>query len=80
MLHMLLGGAGCGKSEAMIAEIKRAADAGADVRTLAHEIGHAFGLRAHWYRSRSPIHTTSGCTTGSARRASTASEPEAFAA
>ena len=37
MLHMLLGGAGCGKSEALITEIKRAADAGADVRTLVPE-------------------------------------------
>ncbi|MBR3417707.1 MAG: PD-(D/E)XK nuclease family protein [Oscillospiraceae bacterium] len=37
MLHLLLGGAGCGKSEALITEIKRAAEAGLDVRTLVPE-------------------------------------------
>ena len=37
MLHMLLGGAGCGKSEALISEIAKAAAAGADVRTLVPE-------------------------------------------
>lgn len=37
MLHMITGGAGCGKSEALIAEIRAAAASGADVLTLVPE-------------------------------------------
>ena len=37
MLHMILGGAGCGKSEMLIGQIRSAEASGAAVRTLVPE-------------------------------------------
>ena len=37
MLHLILGGAGCGKSEYLIGQIRAAAEAGKNVRTLVPE-------------------------------------------
>ena len=62
MLHMIIGGAGCGKSTMLIGKIRETAAAGGDVRTFVPEqFAFTGSCMTPWVRRNS---------TGSARAAS----------